>query len=402
MKNAWYLVCESSMRWLISVALLLTYAQAQSSASGVTFAKAETIPSPVLYPTSMAAGDLSVGGEVGFGVVGNEEPGLCASFGVPKNPSPTLAPWNCSGFAGDAPVQVVFADVNLDGNMDAVATDADLPLVTVGLGNGKGQFRPDAGLYAQCGYATEAVAVADINGDGIPDIVATVLGVANNPSCLAIFLGEGKGKFSKAQEISSGGSTPFSVAIGDLNHDGIPDLVIGNYGLPFYGDYGDVAVLLGNGDGTFQKPRHFAGLRDPFQVILVDLNGDGNLDIAAVANDQAVVWIALGKGDGTFYPGNSYPAGDEPISIITADFNGDGIPDLAVANYVNPKPCYVSVLLGNGDGAFQKPTHYSVGVSPQQIVTAHFTGDGKPDIATINGGDSTISILLNTTQFPSK
>jgi len=367
----------------------------------VSFGKAETIPSPILYPTSVA-GYLSVGGTVGLGVVGNEEPGLCASLGVPQNPSPVLAPWDCRGFAGDAPAQLIFADVNLDGNVDAVATDADLPLVTVGFGNGRGYFRPEAGLYAHCGYATEAVAVADINGDGIPDIVATVLGVANNPGCLAIFFGDGKGKFSKAQEISSGGTAPSSVAVGDVNRDGIPDLVVANFGTPLQGDYGDITVLLGKGDGAFQEPVRFTRLRDPVQVILADLNGDGALDIAAITNGQPVIWIALGRGDGTFDKGISYPAGDEPISIIAADFNGDGIPDLAVANYVNPKPCYVSVLLGNGDGTFQRPSHYRVGVSPWKLVSADFNGDGKPDIATINGGDSTISILLNTTQFPSK
>jgi hypothetical protein len=404
MKGVKYFVSSIAFIWLVIAMASLQNATAQSTEvrSGVDFAKADTIPSPVLYPYSIAAADLSSGGATAMGVVGVESPGLCSAVGVPLNPSPTSHPWNCSGFAGDAPVQLIFADVNLDGNIDAVATDGDLPLITVGLGNGVGDFPPDAGLYAQCGYATKAVAVGDLNGDGIPDIVATVLGVAHNPGCLAIFFGEGEGKFSKAQEISSGGNIPSSVAIGDVNGDGILDLVVANFGTEVDGDYGNVSVLLGNGDGSFQKPVRYIGLHDPMQVILADFNGDGKLDMSALAPGQKVVYFSAGNGDGSFSKPATYKLA-YPGWIAAADMNGDGKLDLVACGGTTPdNPGVAEILLGNGDGTFQPQQNFEVGINPLELAVADFNGDGKPDIATLNGGDSTISILLNTTQFPAK
>jgi hypothetical protein len=387
---------------VFGVALISVTASAQTNTfpvpAHVSFAHVVTFPSPILYPQSIAAGDLNHDGRADFGVVGDEAGYLCIMINSPsRDPA-----WDCHEPAGDAGEQVIFSAVNEDDNLDEVTTDADLPLLTVGYGDGHGQFPSGQELDVQCGYATQQAAVADLNGDGIPDIVATVLGFADNPGCLAVFMGQGNGVFSSAQEISSGGKMPFSVAVGDLNHDGIPDLVVANFGIEEEGNFGNVSVLLGNGDGTFRKPVRYPGLHDPDQVILADFNGDGNLDVAVLAEARNAVYIALGKGDGTFSRVTTLPAGHGPVSVVAADFNGDGILDLAVSNVATPKPSFVSVFLGNGDGTFRNPVSFGVGVSPWQLVAADFNGDGKPDIATINGGDSTISILLNTTPWPSQ
>jgi hypothetical protein len=165
-----------------------------------------------------------------------------------------------------------------------------------------------------------------------------------------------------------------------------------------------VAVLLGKGDGvSFDPPVRYPMRKyeDPLGLVLGDFTGDGNLDIAVTNLESNAVHIFLGRGDGTFMPPKSYFVSYEGAgAIAAADFNGDGALDLAIASCDIPKPCHVSILLGNGDGSFQSPVHFHVGVNPIQVVVADFTRDGKPDIATINGGDSTISILLNTTQFP--
>ena len=134
--------------------------------------------------------------------------------------------------------------------------------------------------------------------------------------------------------------------------------------------------------------------------MLGDFNGDGNLDAAVVGptalGQKDVVRIFLGNGDGTFSPAKSYPAGISPHAIAAADFNGDGTLDLAIAA---PN---VSILVGNGDGTFQPPVAFRVRGHPDDLIVADFNHDGKPDVATIEtiNGSSFISILLNTTQFP--
>ena len=367
---------------------------APQDVSPVSFAKAITLKSPVLYPYSIAAGDLTDNGIPALAVVGIETTALFHALGEGNG---RFGRWSDDGGSGYEPSFVLFADVDRDGNLDAVTNDESQPQVVVSFGNGMGHFPQVETLPSGRGYATQRVAVADLNGDGIPDIVGTSLGFANNAGNIFVLLGKGNRRFAKAVNIGSGGHSPIGIAVGDLNHDGIPDLVVANWGQDD-GPYGNLAVLLGKGDGTFGKPMLYPAGIHPYQLVLGDFNGDGNLDVAVTSNLD--IRVFLGKGDGSLSKGIAYWAGEYPVSIATADFNGDGIPDLVVSNYTAPKPCHVSLLLGNGDGTFQKPVHFHVGLSPEQVVVADFTHDGKPDIATINGGDSTISILLNTTQFP--
>jgi hypothetical protein len=143
------------------------------------------------------------------------------------------------------------------------------------------------------------------------------------------------------------GPNPYSVAVGDFNGDGIPDLALAN------AESNTVSVLLGNGDGTFLPAQSYPAGSSPTSVAVGDFNGDGIQDLA-VANYDGVS-VLLGKGDGTFLPAVGYYAGLDPLSVAVGDFNGDGTPDLAVANYFSNS---VRVLLGNGDGSF-RDAHYT-------------------------------------------
>src|ERR1039457_6315780 len=131
-------------------------------------------------------------------------------------------------------------------------------------------------------------------------------------------------------------------------------------------------------------------------VTLADLNGDCKLDLA-VPSSGGTVPILLGNGDGTFQPAVNYPAGYAPASVAVGDFNGDGKLDLAVANF--GIPCCsgprgsVAILLGNGDGTFQPPSHYAAGSNPLSIATADFNNDGKLDLA-VSTDYSGVQVLL--------
>jgi hypothetical protein len=241
------------------------------------------------------------------------------------------------------------------------------------------------------GNAPERLVTADFNGDGILD-VATADEIGNT---ITILLGNGDGTFQPAITYPAAGK-PFSIAVGDFDADGKIDLAVTNFCCPG----ATVSILLGNGDGTFQPQVQYATGKEPDAVIVGDLNGDGKLDLAMVADTDSAVSILIGNGDGTFQPYVEYPAGAGANGVTTGDFNGDGVLDLAVttsASGTDQEP--VSILLGRGDGSFQSPTFYTTAVGYlNALETADLNGDGKLDLIVTGigyGGESGgVSVLL--------
>jgi hypothetical protein len=255
------------------------------------------------------------------------------------------------------------------------------------------------GNLSQVGQ-TAALAAGDLNGDGRPDLVTSVNNSLAGGGDIVVLLGSGQGAFTPAQgsPFSDGGRQPIFVVLGDVNKDGRPDIVaVGPSGL---------GVLLNNGNGTFTPAQGspFQAGSNPFAVALGDFNGDGNLD-AAVVNTGAngTVNILLGSGTGTFtQTGTPISVGADPNAVVATDFNGDGRPDLAVAaaGASSGAAGTVSVLLGNGNATFTAATGspFAAGVNPRSIVAGDFNGDGRPDVAVLNGGlgnSSDVSVLLN-------
>jgi hypothetical protein len=244
---------------------------------------------------------------------------------------------------GVSPFAVVAADLRQNGNVDLITANKSSNDVSVLLGTGHGGFTPDpfsspglpAGSFA-VGSGPFALAVADFNGDGVPDIVTANFTGSN----VSVLLGSGNGAFQN-QETLHTDITPLSVAVADLTGDGKADIVTANY------LSNDVSVLLGNGDGTFQPARNFAAGNGTKGVAIADVNGDGRPDIITVNAKDDNVGVLLANGDGSFSPGGSFPIGSVPKGLAVATLTGDGIPDVVTANYQGND---VSVLLGTGNG----------------------------------------------------
>jgi hypothetical protein len=244
-------------------------------------------------------------------------------------------------------------------------------------------FGPANNLTA--GLGAHSVAVGDFNGDGIPDLASANAGNGTGGT-VSIFLGVGDGTFGPKTDLPADRNA-LSVAVGDFNKDGKLDLAVANSN---FGAPQSVSIFLGNGDGTFQAKNDFPIDAEANEVITGDFNKDGKPDLAVVVSGG--VDVLLGNGDGTFQTMTRYEVGLSAASLVSGDFNGDGIPDLAAAS--NPSQGSVTVLLGNGDGTFQNATHFACGPGPQGIAVGDLNGDGKLDLVTANTQSNTVSVLL--------
>jgi hypothetical protein len=222
-----------------------------------------------------------------------------------------------------------------------------------------------------------SVAIGDLNGDGIPDLATANYGSAS----VSVLLGTGDGTFTPRTDFTTGNSPRF-VAIGDLNADGKPDLVTANL------FSAKVSVLLGHGDGTFGTKTDFSTGSQPYAVAIGDLNADGKPDLAVANSVSNTVSVLLGNGSGTFGAKTDYPTGSGPRSVAIGDLNGDGKPDLAVAAGVG-----ISLLPGNGNGTFGPKTDITTGSQPVSVAIGDVNVDGNPDLVVANYNSNTISVL---------
>jgi hypothetical protein len=347
------------------------------------------------------------------------------------------------------PRGIAVADFNGDGYPDIVIVNSgeNPGTVAIYMNNGSGGFGTQATYTYNTPSNPWAVAVADFNNDGIPDVAVAI---ASNNNIISVYLGQtgtngafnGLGPQQQSYSGPLGDGVPVSIAVGDFNGDGDLDLAVAVQGAGQGLD--NVSIMLGNGNGTFTQSVSYNAAPHPVSVVAADLNSDGNLDLALAAGNGNIVTVFSGNGDGTFggqmnlgtgdapsavavanltnatsglddlivsnQMGNSfsvimnngndrfqsrldYAAGQNAQSVVTADFNGDGIPDLAFADGAVSQ---IAVLLGNGDGTFKPPSPYTTGTAtdPIFIVEGDFNQDGIPDLAVVNNATSTVSVFL--------
>jgi FG-GAP-like repeat len=239
--------------------------------------------------------------------------------------------------------------------------------VSILLGNGDGTFDPANNFPT--GNSPYAIAIGDFNGDGVLDLVTA--NESSNSNSVSILLGNGDGTFGPANNFPRGGTTPRFVAVGDFNGDNVLDLAVANTGSH------DLGILLGNGDGTFGPANNFQTGEESFPTFVAvgDFNDDDVLDLVTVydnlgeTNSNSVT-ILLGNDDGTFNSGKYFRVGTSPMAVAVEDFNGDSVLDLAVAN--SGSAGSVSILLGNGDGTFGQVTSFEVGNRTFSVAVGEF------------------------------
>lgn len=292
------------------------------------------------------------------------------------------------------PGYLTVADVNGDGLGDVITTNYATGDVTVLLSNGDGTVKvPNLG-YATGGYAPyTAPVVADFNGDGLPDIA-----VANTIDGFSYMKGYGDGTFQAAVDYYSpttdnGEAYAFDVATGDFNGDGIPDVVLGNWCCD---STVGITVFLSNGNGTLAPGVNYGSDGYLAYVAVADFNQDGILDIAAVDNLNGLVQIFYGAGtggvgNGTFTAGPTLATNDtDSERIVAADLNGDGYPDLVVANNNGGT---VGVFL-NLAGTFQPQVTYTLNAQSFEVAVADVNGDGVPDLLLSEEISGNLAVLL--------
>ena len=242
-------------------------------------------------------------------------------------------------------------------------------------------FEP-AKTYQAGGDDVQRAAIADLNGDGVPDLVVPTA------EGLAALLGNGVGGFNAPTlDTAVGGSG--AVSVGDLNSDGHPDVVDGG------------AVLLGNGAGGFGAPTYLATPVGIYSQAIGDFNADGKLDVVTAEQGFTVSGLSvfLGDGAGGFSADSFTPLGGFPFDLLgqlgTADVNGDGRTDVVAATSGMGFPGGDVTFFGDGTGELTASNSYSVNLRGGPFVLADVNGDGRPDLITTEGSQ-TIDVLLNT------
>jgi hypothetical protein len=286
--------------------------------------------------------------------------------------------------AGPAPHSAAVADLNGDGQLDLAVGDSGYwNDVRILLGSGAGAFRA-FGRPLAIGGCPEAMTAADFNGDAKPDLAVVSCG----PNAVKILLGDGSGAVTAAPgaPVAVGGATTRMIAVADLNRDGNADLVV-----PFYKGGYRVASLFGDGTGGFTpaaRPSAPLGGGEDVSVAVADFTGDAIPDLGVASVSLNEISLLRGDGAGGFGPATTILAGRRPHALAAGDLDGNGKLDLVALAAGK-----TVTLLGDGAGAFRRAGAAAV-MSGQSLVTGDFDGDGKLDLAAPDYEADHVSVAL--------
>ncbi|ELS03307.1 putative calcium-binding protein,FG-GAP repeat protein [Xenococcus sp. PCC 7305] len=302
---------------------------------------------------------------------------------------------------------ITVGDFNNDGNVDLATGDNGLESgkISVLFGNGDGTFATPIDTTINSSLYPSGLTTADFNGDGFDDLVfADYSGYFYDPiyfptgngsssgfsnrDRVGILLSNGDGTFAEPQNLKVlvGPKDP---TIGDFNGDGVLDIAVGNYALP-YGSIvpSTVSILLGNGDGSFADSVEYDVGERPNEIAIGDFNGDGVSDLAVANVGSNFISVLEGNNDGTFNAAKNIPISEEPYggayNVSVEDIDGDGINDLVVGTTSSE----VVVLQGEGNSNFSLSQTANTGAFlSSTFTTADLDNDGNPDVLGIRDRD---------------
>ena len=303
---------------------------------------------------------------------------------------------------GNNPLDIEVADLQGDGRPDLLVAARDIATGVVHLQRPDGSFgAPDSG---QLFSPSVDVATADVDGDGAVDVAAAVTDFAGGND-IQLQLNDGTGDLSPGQTIDAGGTGPRALVAGDLDGDDDADLAW----LVGQGQFGRVATALGNGNGTFSAPvlRQVPTCSDNLELGDADDDGDldqlvGNESFGCPDSEADDVSVSLNDGDGGF---DTEPL-LVPLTVFTsdvhaADIDGDGVADLVGGGSGQGGDDDIAVALGNGDGTFADPLFTSTGQSQREFVVRDLDRDGNLDLATLSFQEGAVILLGDGTgAFP--
>ncbi|HSW46080.1 MAG TPA: FG-GAP-like repeat-containing protein [Phycisphaerae bacterium] len=285
------------------------------------------------------------------------------------------------------PAALAVADLDEDGHPDIVTACPTSLEIWVFWNDGTGGF-PAHGVAA--GFGATSVGVADLDGNGHPDLFGTDVGTSN----IFVYLNQGDGNFAAPQTWPVG-QGPWSVIAADLTGDNRPDLAVANA----FDD--SVSILRNLGGGNFAAGQTVSQAAFPLSIAAGDFDGNGSNDMvfanAGTMDLPGGAWVLANTGGGVFLPPIPYVTDALAYSVRAADVNGDGWPDIVVADTFATRfgTGAAIVLMNNGIGGLVAPAYYMTGDQTAGLAVGDLNADGMPDIVVTNEGTGDVSVLLN-------
>ncbi len=292
-----------------------------------------------------------------------------------------------------APRGIVAADFDLDGHLDFAVAGVDQPShdVVIWFGDGHGSFgRPINISLNQPGAGPFSIAAGDLNHDGHPDLAIALADIDR----IAIFTWHGTGFTRLPDIVFDAPANPRQIVIADVNRDGNNDILATLY------ERGTVAIMLGDGTGlNWASTREAQAVgRGAHGLAVADINRTGQLDLIVTNALTNSVWVLLPfeQSDPT-YKGQSFPVGSSPRNVVVKDLNHDGHPDLFVVNTEsNSLTCYFWNPASEDDedaALFIDRRDIVVGSSPRDVASADFNGDGLDDFAVASYANNSVVVF---------